>query len=136
MELLYWAPDYYGTAQYFNYFGLIPGSSWSQLSAPSPTAKPVINQTETSMFNKALAASSAQAERDQFFNLAGQQMIKDAVDRAAVQPRHRPRLPERHQGHHLQRLLQHEALAAIPLVTRTSSCLLLSAAARVAPRRV
>ena len=78
MELLYWAPDYYGTAQYFNYFGLIPGSSWSQLSAPSPTAKPVINQTETSMFNKALA-SSAQSERDQFFNQAGQQMIKDAV---------------------------------------------------------
>jgi len=78
MELLYWAPDYYGTAQYFNYFGLIPGSSWSQLSAPSPTAKPVINQTETSMFNKALA-SSAQTDRDQFFNQAGQQMIKDAV---------------------------------------------------------
>jgi peptide/nickel transport system substrate-binding protein len=78
MELLYWAPDYYGTAQYFNYFGLIPGSSWSQLSAPSPTAKPVINQTETSMFNKALA-SPAQSDRDQFFNQAGQQMIKDAV---------------------------------------------------------
>jgi peptide/nickel transport system substrate-binding protein len=78
MELLYWAPDYYGTAQYFNYFGLIPGSSWSSLSAASPTAKPIVNSAETSAFNQALA-SSGQAQRDQFFNQAGQQMIKDAV---------------------------------------------------------
>jgi peptide/nickel transport system substrate-binding protein len=78
MELLYWAPDYYGTAQYFNYFGLVPGSSWSQLSAASPTSPPVVNKAETSFFNQALASSS-QAQRDQFFQQAGQQMIKDAV---------------------------------------------------------
>jgi peptide/nickel transport system substrate-binding protein len=78
MELLYWAPDYYGTAQYFNYFGLIPGSSWSVLSAASPTSAPVVDKAETSFFNKALA-SPAQAQRDQFFQQGGQQMIKDAV---------------------------------------------------------
>lgn len=78
MELLYWAPDYYGTAQYFNYFGLIPGSSWSQLSASSPTAAPVVDKAETSFFNQALA-SPAQAQRDQFFQQGGKQMIKDAV---------------------------------------------------------
>ena len=78
MELLYWAPDYYGTAQYFNYFGLIPGSSWSVLSASSPTSAPVVDKAETSFFNKALA-SPAQAQRDQFFQQGGQQMIKDAV---------------------------------------------------------
>jgi peptide/nickel transport system substrate-binding protein len=78
MELLYWAPDYYGTAQYFNYFGLIPGSSWSQLSAAAPTAAPVVDKAETSLFNKALA-SPAQAQRDQFFRQAGQRMISDAV---------------------------------------------------------
>ncbi len=78
MELLYWAPDYYGTAQYFNYFGLIPGSSWSQLSAASPTSSPVVNKAETSFFNQALA-SEAQTQRDQFFQQAGKQMINDAV---------------------------------------------------------
>jgi peptide/nickel transport system substrate-binding protein len=78
MELLYWAPDYYGTAQYFNYFGLIPGSSWSQLSAASPTSSPVVNKAETSFFNQALA-SEAQTQRDQFFQQAGKQMIDDAV---------------------------------------------------------
>ncbi|MEP7023514.1 MAG: ABC transporter substrate-binding protein [Actinomycetota bacterium] len=78
MELLYWAPDYYGTAQYFNYFGLVPDSAWSHLSAATPTAKPVVNAAETKAFNQALA-SSTQAQRDQFFQQAGQQMINDAV---------------------------------------------------------
>lgn len=78
MELLYWAPDYYGTAQYFNYFGLVPDSAWSHLSAATPTATPVVNAAETKAFNQALA-SPAQAQRDQFFQKAGQQMIDDAV---------------------------------------------------------
>lgn len=78
MELLYWAPDYFGTAQYFNYFGQVPGSSWSQLSAATPTAKPVVDQAETDAFNEALASTDDSA-RSGNFNKAGQRMIENAV---------------------------------------------------------
>lgn len=78
MNLLYWAPDYFGTTQYFDYFGQIPGSSWSQRSAETPTSPPVIDKTETKLFDKALNSTDPK-QRNSYFQQGGQQMIDNAV---------------------------------------------------------
>jgi peptide/nickel transport system substrate-binding protein len=77
--MVYFAPDYVGTAQYLNFFGLVPGSNWSTYAAGDPKAKPIINQAEADTFNKALAATDAKA-RESLYNQLGQDMIADNVN--------------------------------------------------------
>jgi peptide/nickel transport system substrate-binding protein len=79
MTMAYFAPDYVGTAQYLNFFGLVTGSNWSTYAAGDPKAKPVVNQSETSTFNQALAATDP-AARESLYNQLGQDMINDNVN--------------------------------------------------------
>jgi peptide/nickel transport system substrate-binding protein len=76
-NLLYWAPDYFGSAQYVTYFGLVDGSSWSKHAGGSADT-PTVNAAEQDAFDKALA-STDDAERSELYNKAGQEMIKDNV---------------------------------------------------------
>jgi peptide/nickel transport system substrate-binding protein len=78
-ELLYWAPDYYGSGvQYVGFFGLVPGGTMGVLSAPTATSPGVVDPIEQKYYDDALAAGS-QAQADQYFNLAAREMQADPV---------------------------------------------------------
>jgi peptide/nickel transport system substrate-binding protein len=78
-ELLYWAPDYYGSGvQYIGFFGLVEGGTMGALSAPTASSAPVVDPIEQRYYQAALGASS-QAQADQEFNLAAQEMQADPV---------------------------------------------------------
>jgi peptide/nickel transport system substrate-binding protein len=76
-NLLYWAPDYFGSAQYVTYFGLVPGSTWSKHAGGSADT-PKTNAAEQDAFQKALASTDATA-RAGLYKLAGQEMLNDNV---------------------------------------------------------
>jgi peptide/nickel transport system substrate-binding protein len=78
MTLIYFAPDYRGSAQYVNFFGLVTGSNWSMLAAGPPSNKPVVNKSEAATFGKALAATNA-SQRTALYHQLGLDMIKDNV---------------------------------------------------------
>jgi peptide/nickel transport system substrate-binding protein len=76
-ELIYWAPDYYGSGvQYFGVFGLVKGSLVAGLAAPSATSAPVVDATEQQYYDQGLAAATA-TQAEHFFNLGAQQMLAD-----------------------------------------------------------
>ncbi|HEX6932357.1 MAG TPA: ABC transporter substrate-binding protein [Streptosporangiaceae bacterium] len=78
-ELLYWAPDYYGSGvQFVGFFGLVEGGTMGALSAPTASSPPVVDPIEQKWYEHALAAGN-QAEATHFFNLAGQQMQANPV---------------------------------------------------------
>jgi peptide/nickel transport system substrate-binding protein len=78
-ELLYWAPDYYGSGvQFVGFFGLVEGGTMGALSSATASSPPVVDPIEQKWYEHALAASS-QSEANHFFNLAGQQMVADPV---------------------------------------------------------
>jgi peptide/nickel transport system substrate-binding protein len=74
-NLLYWAPDYFGTSQYVGYFGQVDGSTWSKHVGGSAET-PAVNQTEQDAYQKALLSTDA-TERTAQYNITGQQMISD-----------------------------------------------------------
>lgn len=76
-NLLYWAPDYYGSAQYVGYFGLVDGARAAKNAGGSDDT-PLINQAEQDAYDAARAASDP-GERDTLYNTAGQEMLKDNV---------------------------------------------------------
>jgi len=76
-NLLYWAPDYFGSAQYVGYFGLVDGARAAKNAGGSDDT-PLINQTEQDAYDAARAASDP-AEREHQYNLAGEEMVKDMV---------------------------------------------------------
>ena len=78
-ELLYWAPDYYGSGvQYVGFFGLVQGGTMGALSSATASSPPVVDPIEEKYYEAALASSS-QAEAEHNFNLAGMQMQADPV---------------------------------------------------------
>lgn len=77
MNLLYWAPDYFGSAQYVTYFGLVDGSTWSKHAGGSDDT-PSVNAAEQEAYTKALA-STDDVERAALYKTAGQEMINDNV---------------------------------------------------------
>ncbi|HLI44333.1 MAG TPA: ABC transporter substrate-binding protein [Acidimicrobiales bacterium] len=78
-ELLYWAPDYYGSGvQYVGFFGLVKGGTMGLLSAPTATSPGVVDPIEQRFYDDALAASS-QAQADHYFNLAAREMQANPV---------------------------------------------------------
>ncbi|MDR2985079.1 MAG: ABC transporter substrate-binding protein [Nocardiopsaceae bacterium] len=78
-ELLYWAPDYYGSMiQFVGFFGLVKGGTMGALSAATASSPPVVDPIEQKYFDKAMGANS-QAEATHFLNLAGQQMVANPV---------------------------------------------------------
>jgi peptide/nickel transport system substrate-binding protein len=78
-ELLYWAPDYYGSGvQYVGFFGLVEGGTMGALSAATASSPPVVDPIEQKYYEAALAATS-QADAEQNFHLAGVQMQANPV---------------------------------------------------------
>jgi peptide/nickel transport system substrate-binding protein len=74
-NLLYWAPDYFGSSQYVGYFGNVDGSTWSKHVGGGDDT-PVVNDKENAAYNKALA-STDEAERAAQYKITGQEMIND-----------------------------------------------------------
>jgi peptide/nickel transport system substrate-binding protein len=76
-NLLYWAPDYFGSAQYVGYFGLVDGARAAKNAGGSDDT-PLINQAEQEAYDAARAATDAE-ERSNQYNIAGQEMLNDNV---------------------------------------------------------
>jgi peptide/nickel transport system substrate-binding protein len=78
MSMVYFAPDYRGSAQYLNFFGLVPGSAWSVYAAGPPSNKPVINPSESATFTQAQAATTV-SDRENLYHTLALDMIQDNV---------------------------------------------------------
>ncbi|PYE93339.1 peptide/nickel transport system substrate-binding protein [Rhizobium sp. PP-F2F-G38] len=83
MTAVYYAPDYYGTGQYASYFAMMPGTSWSKRAGAA--AQPsIINPKETSLLEKALAAS--QTDQIGLFHELAKEITKDKIIIPMVSP--------------------------------------------------
>ncbi len=83
LTAVYYAPDYYGSGQYANYFAMMPGTSWSK-RAGAANDPSVINPKEAELLSKALAAPTA--EQDAIFHELGLEMMKDNIIIPMVSP--------------------------------------------------
>lgn len=83
LTAVYYAPDYYGTGQYANYFAMIPGTSWSN-RAGAKNDPSVINPKEAELLRKALAA--APAEQETFYHQLALEMMNDNIIIPLVSP--------------------------------------------------
>lgn len=84
MSLVFYAPDFFGTSQYVDFFGLIEGSVWSnRASGSSPT--PVVNSRIAAVRDAALAAPTPEEAVSKWFE-AGEMMIADRVILPLVSP--------------------------------------------------
>jgi peptide/nickel transport system substrate-binding protein len=85
-ELLYWAPDYYGSGvQYVGFFGLVKGGTMGALSSATASSAPVVDPKENTYYDDALAASS-QSQADHYFNLAAREMQANPVSLPLFSP--------------------------------------------------
>jgi peptide/nickel transport system substrate-binding protein len=73
----FFAPDYFGSAQYVQYFGMLPGNSPWGKRAGVGTTPGLDGAKELAMFNQALAATPAE-EETRYHDL-GMQMIDDKI---------------------------------------------------------
>lgn len=78
----FYAPDYYGSAQYVQFFGMVPDSYW--LTRAGQGKVDLLNQKETDLLSKAMAASDA--ERDGVYHEIALQMIDDRIIVPVVSP--------------------------------------------------
>ncbi len=76
-NLLYWAPDYYGSAQYVSYFGLVDGSRASK-NAGGSDETPLIDPVTQEAYDAARASSSVD-EREEQYHITGQQMLDQNI---------------------------------------------------------
>jgi len=72
----FFAPDYFGSAQYAQYFGMIPDMPWGK-RAGAGQAEGLDGKAELEMFNKALAATPA--EQEQAYRALAMEMIGDKI---------------------------------------------------------
>ncbi len=79
----YYAPDYYGTAQFVKTFGMIDGTRWFARSGAN-RVKGVENPKEKELLDTAMAASGADAEK--LYHDAAMEMIRDKVIVPMVNP--------------------------------------------------
>lgn len=79
----YYAPDYFGTVQYVQFFSMMDGSSWSK-RAHATKVDGVINAREGELLKKALAAGPA--DSDKIFREIALEMIGDKVIIPVVSP--------------------------------------------------
>ncbi|GAB5469309.1 MAG: ABC transporter substrate-binding protein [Rhodospirillales bacterium] len=84
MTLVFYAPDFFGTSQYVDYFGLIPGSVWSD-RASGGKGPPVVNTKIAAVRDAALAAPSA-ADAAKKWDEAGIMMREDRIILPMVSP--------------------------------------------------
>ncbi|ESX78105.1 ABC transporter substrate-binding protein [Mesorhizobium sp. LSHC414A00] len=78
----FYAPDYYGTGQYIDNFGMIPGTRWAKRSGAERLG--LLNAKEKELLDKALAAP--EDKRDGFFKQAALEMTGDRIIIGLVNP--------------------------------------------------
>jgi peptide/nickel transport system substrate-binding protein len=83
LTAVFYAPDYYGSAQYVEYFGMMPGSPWAK-RAGAANDPSVINPREQELLKKALASGGEEAAK--IYHEIGLEMIKDRVILPLVSP--------------------------------------------------
>ncbi|TPI61535.1 ABC transporter substrate-binding protein [Mesorhizobium sp. B3-1-3] len=83
LTAVYYAPDYFGTSQYLDYFAMTPGTPWSRRAGASRDPS-ILNPRVADLYKKALAASGDEAEK--LWHQAGQEMINDRIILTLVSP--------------------------------------------------
>jgi peptide/nickel transport system substrate-binding protein len=81
----FYAPDYYGSAQYVYFFGMIEDSYWLRNASGGETAE-LINPRESELLQQALATSD-EAEREAIYREIALEMIKDRIIVPVVSPK-------------------------------------------------
>lgn len=84
LTAVYYAPDYYGSGQYVQYFAMSGETAWSKRAGTHRDAS-FINPKESDLLKKALAASGDEATR--LFHEIGLEMIKDRIIIPLVSPK-------------------------------------------------
>lgn len=79
----FWAPDYYGSAQYVKYFGMVEGSTWWK-RAGGATNPEVNNPKETELLKEVLAAPAEKQEA--LYHSLGMEMIADKIHMPLFSP--------------------------------------------------
>jgi peptide/nickel transport system substrate-binding protein len=80
---VFYAPDYYGTGQYLDYFAMSEGSPWAN-RAGAKNDPSIINPKEADLYKQALAASTEDSAK--LWHEAGQEMIKDRIILPLISP--------------------------------------------------
>lgn len=83
LTAVYYAPDYYGSGQYANYFAMMPGTSWSK-RAGAQNDPSIINQKEVDLFGKAQAAPAE--EQEKLYHDLALEMMDDNIIIPVVSP--------------------------------------------------
>ncbi|HVI91350.1 MAG TPA: ABC transporter substrate-binding protein [Dongiaceae bacterium] len=83
LTTLFFAPDYYGSAQYVEYFGMIKDNPWWNRAGGKRDASFTNPQTDATL-QKVLAAS--EVEKDGFYKQLAEQMISDRIIIPVVSP--------------------------------------------------
>ncbi len=76
LTAVYYAPDYFGSGQYAQYFAMTGDTSWSK-RAGTERDPSIINPNEADLLAKALASGGA--EQVDLYHQLGQQMIDDRI---------------------------------------------------------
>lgn len=79
----FYAPDYYGSAQYVQFFGMVPGSWWER-NASGQGKVDLVNQKEVDLLQQALAASGDDVAR--LYREIALEMINDRIIVPIVSP--------------------------------------------------
>ena len=81
----FYAPDYFGSAQYVYFFGMIEDSYWLRNASGGETAD-LISPRESELLQEALATSD-EAEREAIYREIALEMIKDRIIVPVVSPK-------------------------------------------------
>ena len=85
MTAVYYAPDYFGTGQYVNYFAMMKGASWYRRASLSGADKTVENKKAKDLLAKALAAGGA--DQVKLFTQIGMEMVNDRIIMPIASPK-------------------------------------------------
>ena len=78
MTILMWAADYMGSAQYVQYFAMVPGTTWYYLaSGTTNDMKELTNHREAALMEKLQKASAEEAEK--LYHEFAKEMINEHV---------------------------------------------------------
>ncbi len=84
LTAVYYAPDYFGSGQYVQYFAMNGETAWSKRAGTHRDAS-IINPREDDLLKRALAASGEESTK--LFHELGLEMIKDRVIIPLVSPK-------------------------------------------------
>lgn len=79
----YYAPDYFGSAQYVQYFGMIHGGPWAGRAGANADPS-IFNAREEELLARAFTAPAE--EQEQLYHEIGTEMIKDRIIVPVVSP--------------------------------------------------